>query len=394
MRRTTALAIATAAALAIPSAPAADPGVTADSILLGQVAALKGPAKALGGGMQAGLEAAFAAANAAGGIDGRTIELRSINDGYEPDKAAMAATMLIDKANVFALIGGVGTPTAKAIVPLCQEKQVPFIAPFTGAGFLRDVAANDQVVNFRASYDQEMERLAAYLVDELGLERIACFYQNDGYGQVGLAGITRALESRGMTLAATGTYERNTVAIAGGLESVKAGQPQAVVMVGAYTGCAAFIKAAKADAAFANTKFCNISFVGTRALGQALGADADGVIVSQCVPFPWDTSIPVVAEYHTAMKSAGKESEIGFVSLEGYLAGRVFLKALDACDGNLTRANLLAAFRGLGSFDLGGVPQSFGEGDNQGCDDVFLTAFDGTQIRPMSTAAIANVPTD
>lgn len=393
MRRTTALAIAASAALAIPAAPAADPGVTSDSILLGQVAALKGPAQALGGGMQAGLEAAFAEANAAGGIDGRTIELKSVNDGYEPDKATLAATMLIDKANVFALIGGVGTPTAKAIVPLCQEKQVPFIAPFTGAGFLRDASANDQVVNFRASYDQEMERLAAYLVDEKGLTRVACFYQNDGYGQVGLAGITKALAARGLELCATGTYERNTVAIAGGLESVKAGQPEAVVMVGAYTGCAAFIKSAKADGAFADVKFCNISFVGTKALGEALGEDADGVIISQCVPFPWETSRPVVAEYHDAMKAAGRENEIGFVSLEGYLAGRVFLRALDACEGELTRANLLAAFRGLGSFDLGGVPQSFGDGDNQGCDDVFLTAFDGSQIRPLSTSAVASVPT-
>ncbi len=393
MRRT-AVAAAAVLALAVPAAPAADPGVTPDSILLGQVAALKGPAQALGTGMQAGIEAAFAEANAAGGIDGRRLELRSINDGYEPDKAELASTMLVDKVGVFALIGGVGTPTAKAIVPICQDRQVPFIAPFTGAGFLRDVAANDQVVNFRASYDQEMERLAAYLVDEQGLERIACFYQDDAYGQVGLSGITEALERRGMSLAATGTYERNTVAVARGLETVKAGRPQAVVMVGAYTGCAAFIKSAKADPAFDGVTFCNISFVGTKALGAALGADADGVVVSQCVPFPWDLSTPAVAEYHAAMAAAGHgEDAIGFVSLEGYLATRGFLRALDALEGDVTRAGLLQAFADLGSFDLGGVPHTFGEGDNQGSDTVHLTVFEGTEIRPLGTAAIATVPT-
>lgn len=383
-------AVALAAAALSTGVIAGDAGVSSDKILLGQSCALKGPASALGKGMRDGLLAYFNQVNANGGINGRQIELQSINDGYEPEKCTVATNALVDKVGVFALIGGVGTPTAKVAAPIAGAKGVPFVAPFTGAGFLRD-SENGHVVNFRASYGQEMERLAQYLVDAKGFERIACFYQNDGYGKVGLAGIEAALEKRGMTLVSTGTYERNTVAVASGLDSVAQGNPQAVVMVGAYTGCASFIKAAKGNPATADAVFCNISFVGTEALSNELGAQGKGVIVSQVVPYPWDTSIPVVAEFHRDMKASGFESEIGFISLEGYLAGKMFAQGLATISGEPTREAFLASFASKGSFDLGGVNLEFGAGDNQGLDQVWLTVLTGNGAEPLKDPALAAV---
>jgi branched-chain amino acid transport system substrate-binding protein len=375
------------------SAWAGDDGVSANKVLIGQACALKGPAMALGTGMQSGLNVYFKKVNGSGGINSRTIELKTVNDGYEPDKCAAAVKTLIEGDKVFLVIGGVGTPTAKVAVPVCDAAKVPFVAPFTGAELLR-TPANKNVVNFRASYFQEMEAHAARLIDKQGVKKVACLYQNDPYGQAGLDGINKAMEKRGMKLVATATYERNTVAVADALNTIAASAPDAIVMVGAYKPCAQFIKLAKANPATKNATFCNISFVGTDALLQELGSDGEGVVVSQVVPYPWDTTVPVVAEYQADMKAAGAEADIGFVSLEGYLSGKFFCEALKKVTGEPTRENFLATIYSTKTFDLGGVKLTFGDNDNQGSDAVFMTVFKGGKCVPVTDSATAGVNTD
>lgn len=348
------------AALAITvGAGAATPGITADKIVLGQTCALTGPSSALGTGMQLGLKACFDKVNSEGGINGRRIELLSLDDGYEPGRAEANTRTLITAKSVFALIGAVGTPTSQVAVPIAGEAGVPFIGPFTGAGFLRE-PGNRFVINIRGSYAQEMERLAEYLVDKKGLKRIACFYQDDGYGQAGLSGIEAALKRRSLTLSAKGTYKRNTVDIGNGLAAITAGKPQAVILVGTYRPCATFIKAAKKDPALASATFCNISFVGTKALQAELGAQQEGVVVSQVVPHPWDARLPLVKEFLAEMKKAGKMDQAEFISLEGYMVGKFFCEALRKIPGEPTREELLKAVYGTGQFNLGGITLSYG----------------------------------
>lgn len=387
----TRLTAAAVVGLAGTATLASDPGVGDSTITIGQAAALRGQASSLGEGMRVGMAAYFHRVNQNGGIHGRTIDLKALDDGYEPDQSEKVTRVLIDRMNVFALIGAVGTPTSAVTVPIAKEKGVPFIAPFTGAGFLRDASANPHVINIRANYDQEMEALATYLVDQKGLTRVACFYQNDGYGKVGLSGIEKALARRGMKLVSTGTYERNTVAIASGLNDVAAGQPEAVVMVGAYSGCAAFIKSARQNAALKDSLFCNISFVGTDALRTALGSDGEGVIVSQVVPFPWDTSVPVVADFHKDMQAAGSAKDIGFITLEGYLAAKMFCAALEQAGKQPTRSGLLQAFSAMSNHDLGGLSLTFGPDDNQGLDQIYLTELTKDGVKPIGQGAFANV---
>ena len=213
------LAVAT---LAFVPPAAAENGVTADKIVFGQAAALDGPASALGQGMREGLLAAFAEANKAGGVKGHKLELISVDDGYEPNKSIAAAKQLIDQDKVFALVGSVGTPTSVAVQPIAAEAGVPFIGAFTGAEFLRD-PYKPGVVNVRASYFQETETMVEHLTKDLGVTRIAIFYQDDAYGQAGLAGVKRALDQRHMQLVSEGTYERNTTAVKGALLSIKKG---------------------------------------------------------------------------------------------------------------------------------------------------------------------------
>ncbi len=368
------------AALLCGTASAED-GITAGEILLGQSCALTGPAEALGKGMQAGLQAYFSKANAAGGINGRKIRLVSKDDGYEPDRAIKNTRELIENDKVFLLIGEVGTPTSKAVVPIAEETKIPFFGPFTGAEFLRNPFKH-YVINVRGSYYQEMEKLAQYLVDDKGLKKIACFYQNDGYGQAGLSGITIALEKRSIKLAATGTYERNTLAVKSGLLQIRKAQPDAVVMVGAYKPCAEFIKLAK-KLGMKETVYCNISFVGTEALRKDLGDAGEGCIISQVVSFPWDMSLPLVKEFAAAMKEHQPDTRAGFVSLEGYMVGKLFCMAAKEVKGELTREAFIQAVDEKKTFDLGGVVLEFGPSDHQGMDQVFLTVIQDGEIKPL-----------
>jgi branched-chain amino acid transport system substrate-binding protein len=352
-------------------------GVSSDTILFGQAAALEGPSSALGQGMRQGILAAFAEINARGGVHGRKLELISRDDGYDPDRSAAQTTKLIEEDKVFALIGAVGTPTTTVTVPIAKARNVPFIGPFTGAGFLRAPDLHN-VVNIRASYGAEAEAWIKHLTEDLHLKSIAIFYQDDSYGRDGLAGVKAALEKRGMELTAEGTFERNTSAVASAMRTLKRAEPEAVVMVGTYGPCAAFIKLARRSGF--NPIFVNISFVGANALAKELGSEGQGVVVSQVVPFPWDASIKVVADYQAAEKAFDPNLKPDFVSLEGYLSGRLVAAALEIAGPNPTRADMLRLINDVGRFDISGDIITFGQKMREAPAKVFLTVIqpDGT----------------
>jgi ABC-type branched-subunit amino acid transport system substrate-binding protein len=348
----------------------AEPGVFEDRIVLGQSAAFKGPAAALGLGMRQGILAAFEEANAKGGVNGRKLELISYNDGYEPNKAIENTQKLLLEDKVFALIGEVGTPTSKAAQPIASDAGVPFIGPFTGAEFLRSPYKRT-VINVRASYFQETEAMVEHLVTDLGVSRIAILYQDDSYGRAGLSGVKRALERRNMELVAEGTYKRNTTAVKRAVLAIRKGNPEAVIMIGAYKPCAEFIKLARKVGIRA--KFLNVSFVGSKALAKELGDAGQGVIVTQVVPFPEDESVPLVARYKEALRAVNPDAEVGFVSLEGYTVGRLVIRVFGELGAAVTREGFLNKIAEVRTFDLDGVTLIYGAEDNQGMDQVFLT---------------------
>ena len=350
-----ALALALGTVIASVNVRAED-GVTDGTIVFGQVAALEGPARALGQGMRQGILAAFEAANRAGGISNQILELRSVDDGYEPERTIQATKKLLAEDRVLALIGAVGTPTSKAAQPIATAVKVPFIGPFTGAEFLRE-PYNRYVVNVRSSYFQETEAWIEHLTKDLGISRIAILYQDDAFGLAGLEGVQRALSKRNMSLVASGSFMRNTTAVKTALLDIMKGRPEAVVTVGPYKPVAEFIKLARQVKI--NPVFIAISFVGSDALAEALGEDGAGVIVSQVVPFPSDRTLPVVASYQRDIVAIDPKARPGFVSFEGYLTGRLVVEALKRLHSTPTREGLLDAIYEA-PFDLGGVTLAYG----------------------------------
>ena len=222
------------------------PGVTDQRVLFGQSAALTGPAQALGQQMQLGIQAAFDEQNQAGGVHGRQLDLTTLDDFHEPDSAFSNTRNLIRNQGVFALIGEVGTPTSRSASPLANAEGVPFIAPFTGAEFLRD-SGLDNVVNLRASYYQEPEEIVARLTEDLGITRIAVLCQNDSYGQAGLEGVRQALGMRGLAPVQSWYYQRNTSAVKRAVHNLVSADPEAIIMIGAYSSVAKTITLARED---------------------------------------------------------------------------------------------------------------------------------------------------
>ena len=370
MRRTRYSCAVLLLVLLIVEIRAEESGISDERILFGQSAAFSGPARELGKNMRIGIEAAFQEANAQGGVHGRQLILLSLDDAYEPEAAIANTQRLIEKEGVFALIGAVGTPTSRSATPIAERAGVPYIAPFTGAAFLRE-ARWKSVINLRASYNQETEAMVARLTTDLGIKRIAVMYQDDSFGRAGYRGVRQALERRSMEPVAIGVYPRNTTAVKTGLLNLHSANPDAVILIGAYQPVATLIAWARHTGL--DPVFMTISFVGSNALAEELGRAGAGVFVTQVVPFPTDEIPRVGIAYRRALATHAPEATPGFVSYEGYLAGRLAIVALERCGREVDRAGFLKSLRSTDIIDLDGFELLYGENDNQGSDAVFLT---------------------
>ena len=350
--------------------------VTKHSILFGQSAALTGVAKHLGTNMRAGILAAFNEVNQKGGVYGRKLKLVSLDDSYEPELAIKNTRSLINKHKIFALIGAVGTPTSKAIAPIISEVSIPYIGPFTGAEFLRDPSQKN-IINIRASYYQEVHNIVERLLTDLKLKRVSILYQDDSYGRAGLKGLEIALKKKNMKIISKGLYMRNTTAVKVALLDIMAGQPEAVLIVGAYRPAAAFIKLA--GTINFNPLFLSLSFVGTDALYKELKDHPSPLVITQVVPFPFDTKSSLVAHYQKAIKK-----DFNFVSLEGYLVGKFTIMALKKAGPKLSRSKFLKAVKQTKKFSVNDFSLEYGLDDNQGSDKVFLTSIVKGKLVPVT----------
>ena len=346
-------AAGSAAALALPTF------AQGSRIVLGQSAAFSGPAAQLGIQMNRGARIYFDALNAQGGVNGNTVELRTLDDGYEPERCKANTDKFI-KDEAFALFGYVGTPTCLAALPLVIEAGLPFFGPITGAEALRD-PFHKTVFHLRASYYDETAMIVKQLTS-LGLKKIAVFYQDDAYGKAGLEGVRRALKAQSLEPVALGTFARNTVDIAAAVKAIAPAIPDAIVQIGAYQACAAFIRAAR-KAGYGGT-FFNVSFVGTQALADELGREGLGIVVSQVMPFPFSTTTPISREYLDAVRKAGGDAQPNYSSMEGYLAAKVFAEGLKRAGRNPSREALVNGLESIQTADFGGFIVNFGPRDH------------------------------
>ena len=344
------------------------PGVTSKTIVLGQSAAFTGPAAQLGIQMNAGTKAYFDHVNAQGGVFGRKIEIKTRDDRYEATLCVENTKKFIEEDKVFALVSYVGTPTTVAAMPVFTGAKVPLVGPFTGAEALRS-PVNRYIFNVRASYYDETEKIVEQLVST-GNHKIAVFYQDDAYGQAGLKGVQIAMDKRNLKIAALGKVERNTIKVEDAVTSINAVEPDGVEMISAYTSITEFVRQMKK--AGSSTQFHNVSFVGSKALADALKDEGHGVAISQVVPFPWSPSVTIVKEYQDVLTKAGN-TDFNFSSLEGYIVGKVMVEGLRRAGKDLTREKLVTALEGMNNVDIGDFVVGFSPTNHSGSKYVDLT---------------------
>lgn len=350
---------------------AKDVGVSKDTVAFGQIAALDGPVARLGLAVQTGILAAFKQVNdAKGGVEGRKLTLDSRNDDYLPDRSVAEINKVVSEDSLFALIGTTGTATNMVMQPIATKAGIPMVGLITGAGVFRNPDINN-LYNLRNTYGAETAAVVAHLVDKRGYKNIAIFYQDDSFGKSGLNGVEQALSERGVTLIAEGTYARNTTNVKDAMVTIREANPEAVVMIGTYKPVAEFIKLSRSFDF--KPEFVSISVVGARALADELWPEGEGVIISQVVPFPWDDSLPIVKDYQAAITAYDEYEGFSFFTFEGYLIGRLVIKALEDTGADLTRDNFLSSLEAMSSLDLGGLTLTFGPDDNQGIDKIFMT---------------------
>ena len=372
-------------------------GVTGDAITLGMSAAFSGASRELGNRMKLGLETAFAAINEAGGIHGRRVKLLALDDGYEGSRALANVQELINDRGVFAVIGNVGTPTAKEALPFVVSKKVIFFGAFTGSGILRRDPPDRYVLNYRASYEEETARMVNYLLDvkKVPDRGIVVFAQNDSYGDAGFEGATKMLRRHGRDDAVLRVgYDRNTLNVDDAVNkiaeyhsaTVRVGNElyhprhpvRAIIMVATYKAAARFIQ--KIRDRKIEAMLLNVSFVGSNALSEELlelgRSYAQGVIVTQVVPH-YESGATGVLRYRDALKKFHPDQHPDFVSLEGYIVGQLFAEGVRRAGRDIDTEKLIDAFEAIRDFDPGiGGNLSFGMSQHQASHKVWGTQLD------------------
>lgn len=354
-------------ALALSFGVHAAESVMDSSIVFGQSAPLSGSAAQLGVDFNFGANLHFYEVNKEGGVHGRKMELRILDDKYEPERTLENTRRLIQDDKVFALMGYVGSATSQAVLPLVNESGVPFLAAFTGSEALR-TPFNPNIFNMRAGYFDETAAIVRHL-STVGMKRIAVFHENDANGRAALEGVERAVKSMGLSLVASGSVERNGIDVGKAVRDIIAAKPQAVVMMAAYSGSVAFIS--EMQKLESPPWLWKTSFVGSQVLARELEERGRGIQISQVVPYPWNTNNALVRSYHKVL--AEVKGEPGFGSLEGYIAAKVVVEALRRAGGKLSRASFVKAMESLQPYDMGGYTVRFSPDNHNGSTYVDLT---------------------
>ena len=373
-----------ALALALAGAPATAQ-VTDAEVPVGICAPFSGVAKELGVQMRLGLDVAFAEANEAGGVHGRKVRLTAMDDGYDPARTSVCMKQLVEVKKVLAVVGSVGSATAAVAVPYANEKGVVFFGAFSGASLLRNDPPDRFVFNYRASYAEETAAIVRYLVEVKRVDpaRIAVLAQDDTFGQAGFEGVAKVMRhyKRDPAKVLRVTYKRNTADVDEAVREIRkaAGLVKAVVMVATYKPAARFIE--KLRDVGADLIFTNVSFVGSTELAEELAQlgpkYAEGVLVTQVVPNPAAQASAMI-KFREQMKRHAPGERPGFVALEGWLVGRLFLEGLQRAGKKLDTDGLIDALETIRGLDLGiGVPLTFSPSEHQASHRVWGTVMDG-----------------
>jgi ABC-type branched-subunit amino acid transport system substrate-binding protein len=355
-----------AAALAAPAAALAQGA--AGAIVIGQSAPLSGSNKDLGTDIRNGALAYFKRVNDAGGVNGRKLELVTLDDANDTKRAEANTRQLLEQNNPIALFGYASATLSRPALPHVETARVPFVAPFTGADPMRKF--NRYVYNHRASYADELEKIVEHYTT-FGVKRIAVLYYDDAIGKENFGAVDRALKARSLAPVATAAVTRSQTDFAKDIAAVGKAAPDVVILTTLYKTSSDFIKGMKK--AGVGTQFVSTSFAGSTALANSLGADGLGVAMAQVVPSYLKRSTPVVKEYQAAMEAAFGKKDYSYTSLESYIAAKVLVEGLRRAGPQPTREKLLAALDTVSNYDVGGYLVSFSPSNHNGSSFVSLS---------------------
>ncbi len=359
-------------------------GVSESEILIGSSCPLSGHASSLGTQAIHGVQTYLNQVNDQGGVNGRHIRLIAYDDAYDPALCISNTQKLITEDRVFALTSYVGTPTAAKVVPMVQEAGIPLVGILSGARVLREPFQR-YIINIRASYYEETGHLIDHFVQDLGITRVAVFYQYDEFGFDGLTGTEIALQNHGLKPVAKASYIRGTMDVEESIDLICGSDAEAVVMIGTYGPCAKFVTLAKQRKSA--MIFHAVSFVGTEELAKILGPEAEGIIITQVVPPPWETVLlPAAGEYTRLLSRYFPEEKPSFLGFEGFLNAIVLAEGLKRAGRDLTRDRLIDSIEGIRQFSLQiANPLDYSPTDHQGLRYVYFT-----QIRDGKPSLITN----
>ncbi len=327
-------------------------GLEGDFIKLGLSLPLSGINKELGQSVLEGANTYIQYINQNNGIQSKHIKIIYYDDKYEPYKTLQNTKRLIEEDQVFALFGFVGTPTTKKIIPFIGE--IPFIAPYTGAEFLRQSNKNN-IINFRSSYGEEIENIIHYLHTIKHINKFAIFYQNDDYGIAGYNATIKALGKEHLSLSGEGTYKRNTLSIKHALHEIKKSNPEVIIVIGAYKPSARFINSWRQSFS-KNTLFAPISFVNANALIPELSGKKENIYFSLTVPSYDNKNLNIANEYRDLLHRYYPDKSPSYASFESFLATKAVVLALKEIKGDITQEKFLKQLRHLKSDALGKIP--------------------------------------
>jgi branched-chain amino acid transport system substrate-binding protein len=369
-----------------PASPArgqSTPGISENEIIIGSCSALEGPSHFLGVETVTGAKAYFNMINDEGGVNGRKLKLISADDSYDPAKTQACFEHLMGE-KVFALGFFVGTPTAVKYVPMADSARIPLVGLFTGAQTLY-VPLRHWIVNVRASYFDETREQVDGLWKTLGYKKIGVIYPEDAFGTTVLEGVKVALKERGAEPAAVASYQRQTAQVGGAIDTVRAANPDAVVVVGPANTVSPILKQAHAKGW--KPLFLTVSFVGTDELISEAGPDAEGVVITQVVPPYYMTELKSVALYRRALGKYFPSEQPNFVSLEGFVDAMVLVEGLKRAGKDLTREGLIHAIESIHDHDLGLGPRlklNYSSKEHKGFDNVLPTVVRGGRAVPFT----------
>lgn len=361
--------------LRFPSPVVAEIGVTDTEIVIGSHLDLSGPIAGWGANVKMGLEMRAREINEAGGIHGRKIRLIIEDNGYDPKKAIMATSKMINRDKVFCFIGNMGSPTAGATKPLISRKKIPQMFPLTGASLFFTPYDRYSFGGFIPYYDQA-RALVKYFVDNNNLKRFGILYQDDEMGAIMTQGIRDQLAIHNLDLVAAESYKRGATEFSSQITKLRKAGVDIVVLATVIRETVGALK--EANKLGWNVVMSGMSPAYTMMvvdLCKNAGFSADGLYTTGQSPYPYvDSTIPGVADWvRRHHQWFGKEPDLSTTA--GYSALDFFQQVAERVGRDLTRENLIVAIETMGTVkdrNFGGPDTTFTPTNHQGVFDAIL----------------------